>query len=220
MPNFQRDPSYYKPPRARAEYFFPSFRLGEVPWSPRTLLRFGRVLPKLSSTTSSCSHLTSYHRPPSRIPCGYCRQTHNTMSVFSLIKPLAYLSLPVVVLHSLSKSSPIARYYVRLGLYLSTIGACSVWGAIVAVTLSVVGDRFNSNWVVARSFYAITSRLFGIKVVVEGEEYLDTRPSILVGNHQSMLDLIYIGRCASSPTTIAIRSSFGIFAESSLNAHR
>lgn len=107
------------------------------------------------------------------------------MSVFSLIKPLAYISLPVVVLHTLSNSSPVVKYYVRLGLYLSTLGVCSIWGAIVAVSMNVIGDKFNTNWVVGRSFYAITSGLFDIKVVVEGEEHLETRPSILVGNHQS-----------------------------------
>lgn len=116
------------------------------------------------------------------------------MSVFSLIKPLAYISVPVFVLHTLSNASPIARYYVRLGLYLSTLGVCSIWGAIVAVGMNVIGERFNTNWVVARSFYALTSRMFDIKLVVEGEEYLDTRPSILVGNHQSMLDILYLGR--------------------------
>jgi len=116
------------------------------------------------------------------------------MSVFSLFKPLAYVSLPVLVLHRLSNSSPIARYYVRLGIYLSTLGVCSVWGAIVAIGMGVAGERYNVNWVVARSFYALASTVMDIKLVVEGEEYLDTRPSILVGNHQSMLDILYLGR--------------------------
>lgn len=72
-----------------------------------------------------------------------------------------------------------------------------MWGAIVAVGMNIVGDRYNTNWVVARSFYALASRALDITIMVEGEEYLDTRPSILVGNHQSMLDILYIGRCVS-----------------------
>lgn len=139
------------------------------------------------------------------------------MSVFSLIKPLAYISLPVFVLHTLSNVSPVARYYVRLGLYLSTLGVFSVWGAVVAVGLNIAGDKFNTNWVVARSFYGLVSRMFDIHLVLEGEEHLDTRPSILVGNHQSMLDILYIGRyVVSSPS--GLRST-KCRTECSRNAH-
>lgn len=79
-------------------------------------------------------------------------------------------------------------------MYLSTLGVLSAWGAIVAVGMNIIGDRYNVNWVVARSFYLVASRVVGIKIEVEGEEYLETRPSILVGNHQSMLDILYLGR--------------------------
>lgn len=116
------------------------------------------------------------------------------MSIFSLIKPLAYLSLPVFVLHTLSQSSPIVRYYVRLSLYLSSLGICSAWGAFISIPMSIVGRRFDINWVVARTFYLIGGKASGIDIVVEGEEYLDTCPAIFVGNHQSMLDILYIGR--------------------------
>lgn len=117
------------------------------------------------------------------------------MSVLSLIlKPLAYLGLPVFLLHTASRSSPVARYYVRLTLYLSTIGLCSAWGAVVSFAMALAGQRFNVNWVIARTFYAVASRVMDIKISVEGEEHLDTRPAVLVGNHQSMLDILYLGR--------------------------
>lgn len=60
--------------------------------------------------------------------------------------------------------------------------------------MSLVGRRFDINWVVARTFYLIGGKASGIDIVVEGEEYLDTCPAIFVGNHQSMLDILYIGR--------------------------
>ncbi|KAF9809834.1 hypothetical protein IEO21_07234 [Rhodonia placenta] len=111
-----------------------------------------------------------------------------------IAKPLAYVSLPVFALHTLSKSSPIARYYVRLALYLSTLGVCSAWGVVCAVGMSLIGRRLDVFFVVARSFYALASRAVDIKLVVEGAEYLDTHPAVLVGNHQSMLDILYLGR--------------------------
>ncbi|KAI0776154.1 hypothetical protein BD413DRAFT_470142 [Trametes elegans] len=117
------------------------------------------------------------------------------MSVLAtLVKPLVYLSLPAFALHTLAKANPVARYYVRIGLYLSTLGVCSVWGVICSIGMGLVGRRFDVFYVVARSFYFLASRAVGIYLVVEGEEYLETRPSVLVGNHQSMIDILYLGR--------------------------
>ncbi|KZT66046.1 1-acyl-sn-glycerol-3-phosphate-acyltransferase, partial [Daedalea quercina L-15889] len=117
------------------------------------------------------------------------------MSILSgLVKPIAYVSLPVFALHTLSKSSPIARYYVRLAVYLSTLGVCSAWGVVCAVGMSLVGRKLDVFFVVARTFYMIASRALDIRLVVEGEEHLETKPAVLIGNHQSMLDILYLGR--------------------------
>lgn len=117
------------------------------------------------------------------------------MLLSSTLRPLAYLSLPLVLGHELSSRSTIARYYIRLLLYLSTLGVCSVWGVIVSVTMSLLGQRFNINYITARSFYIIASRILGIRFSVEGEEHLTSLgPAVLVGNHQTMLDILYLGR--------------------------
>ncbi|EPS98733.1 hypothetical protein FOMPIDRAFT_1024484 [Fomitopsis schrenkii] len=111
-----------------------------------------------------------------------------------LVKPLAYVSLPVFALHTLSKSSPVARYYVRLAVYLSTLGVCSAWGVVCAVGMSIVGRKLDVFFVVARTFYMLASRALDIRLVVEGGEHLETKPAVLIGNHQSMLDILYLGR--------------------------
>lgn len=113
----------------------------------------------------------------------------------ALVKPLAYLSLPAFAIHALANANPAIRYYVRIGLFLSTLGVCSVWGVICSIGMGLVGRRFDVFYVIARSFYYLTSPAIGVRLVVEGEEYLDTRPSVLVGNHQSMFDILYLGRC-------------------------
>lgn len=128
------------------------------------------------------------------------------MSVFSMIKPLAYLSLPVFAIHTLAKANPVVRYYYRVGIWLSTLGLCSMWGILVALGMNVVDNAYNVNFVVARSFYALASRALDLKVVIEGEEYLDTRPAVLVGNHQSMLDIIVLARCALTHSLIDIHA--------------
>ena len=116
--------------------------------------------------------------------------------VTALFKPLAYVSVPYLLLKYATDSNPTARYYFRVVVYYSALGFCSVWGMIVAAGMSLAGHRFDINWVVARSFYTLAGKLLDIKFVVEGEEHLDTRPAILVGNHQSVLDILFLGRYA------------------------
>ena len=115
--------------------------------------------------------------------------------LMTLALRLAYVSLPLYLLKLMSDQSPITRYYFRLGLYVSTVGVCSIWGVATSIVMTLIGRRFDINYVVARTFYAIISRVIGITYTVEGEHHLDTKPAVLLGNHQSMLDVIFLGRC-------------------------
>ncbi|KAJ9110506.1 hypothetical protein QFC22_006727 [Naganishia vaughanmartiniae] len=65
--------------------------------------------------------------------------------------------------------------------------------------------RLNINYLTARSFYYLCSPLVGVKIEVEGREYLDEvlakakrgekgGSAVLVGNHQSFMDILYLGR--------------------------
>ncbi|KAI0303997.1 1-acyl-sn-glycerol-3-phosphate-acyltransferase [Russula brevipes] len=130
------------------------------------------------------------------------------MSFIALIlKPLAYLGLPAYLIHRLSQTSPLIRYYVRNVLYVCSLGFCSTLGFCAALPLSLVGRRYDVNYVVARTFYAIFSRLSGIQIVVEGEEHLQMRPCVFLGNHQSMLDVLYLGSLFPSGTRIMAKKS-------------
>jgi len=117
------------------------------------------------------------------------------MSFLALvIKPLAYISVPVIVLRTVASASSVGRYYAQLTLYLGTLVVASTWGVFVAVGMTLIGRRDDVNYVVARSFYAIASRILDVRVEVEGEEHLQTRPVVMVSNHQSVLDILYLGR--------------------------
>ncbi len=155
-------------------------------WSSESRCRF-RLRPR---ALTFCRRLLASSLSPSS------PATRPAMSLLtSIIKPLVYVSLPVFALKTFADTSPVARYYVRIGLYLSTLGVCSLWGVICSIGMGLTGHRFDVFYVVARSFYYLASRVISIRLVVEGEEYLETRPSVLVGNHQSMLDILYLGRC-------------------------
>ncbi|GLB34201.1 putative 1-acyl-sn-glycerol-3-phosphate acyltransferase family protein [Lyophyllum shimeji] len=125
----------------------------------------------------------------------------------SLVKPLAYLSLPVILLRSIAATSSTGRYYVRQGVYvgtLMTLAACSV---VVAAGMSIVGKQFDVNYVVARTFYAVARRVLQVEIEVEGEEHLDGRPGVLMANHQTMLDIIVVGRLMPKQTSIMAKKS-------------
>ncbi|WWC57935.1 uncharacterized protein I303_100470 [Kwoniella dejecticola CBS 10117] len=121
-----------------------------------------------------------------------------------LLKPIALAStLAISTLGILSRKYQRARFYYHLTLYVSTLGALSVWGVIVSILATISGQRLNINYLVARSFYLTCSPAVGISFEVEGEEHLKglltarggrEQSAVLVGNHQSFLDILYLGR--------------------------
>ena len=127
---------------------------------------------------------------------------HNMSLIALILKPVAYFGLPAYLLHRLSQTSPLARYYIRNILYFCSLSFCSTLGFCTALPLSLIGRRYDVNYVVARTFYAIFSRLSGLRIVVEGEEHLQMRPCVFVGNHQSMLDVFCLGRCVVFPVCL------------------
>lgn len=118
-------------------------------------------------------------------------------ALLSLLKPVAYVSLPFIALQSSARG----RYYSRNMVYVGAVGVVATLAAFVAAGLSLVGRRFDVNHAVARTFYAIAGTALGWRVEVEGEEWLRDsndgggRPCVFMANHQSMLDLIFVGRC-------------------------
>ncbi|KAF8313408.1 1-acylglycerol-3-phosphate O [Clavulina sp. PMI_390] len=111
-----------------------------------------------------------------------------------LVSTMAYISVPLYILQVLSNRSPTTRYYFRLFLYLSALSVCSVWGVIVSIALTIAGRRFDINYVVARSFYLLCSNVMGITIDTENMHLLEDGPAIMVGNHQTMMDILYLAR--------------------------
>jgi len=85
--------------------------------------------------------------------------------------------------------------------------AIATMGIVVAAAMSLVGRRYDVNWVIARSFYTLAGNVLDIRVEVEGEEHLLTKPAILLSNHQSMLDILFVGRMMPQKTSIMAKRS-------------
>lgn len=111
------------------------------------------------------------------------------------ISTTVYLSIPLYILKVLSNRSPTTRYYYGLFVYLASLSVCCAWGVAVSIVLTILGRRYDINYYVARSFYFVGGTALGIQFEIEGEHHFDNGPAVLVGNHQTMLDILFLGRC-------------------------
>ncbi|OWZ45843.1 lysophosphatidate acyltransferase [Cryptococcus neoformans] len=126
------------------------------------------------------------------------------MGISWLLKPVALVStVALSTLGVLSRRYQRARFYFNITIYVSTLGLMSVWGVVVSILATAAGQRLNINYYVARSLYGLSAPLLGIKFEVEGEEHLEGlmtardgqhQGAVLLSNHQSFLDILYIGR--------------------------
>jgi len=112
----------------------------------------------------------------------------------SIFKPLAYVSLPVILVRQIAVSHGFGRYYARIVVYVGTLIVVASCSVVVAAGMSLVGRSTDVNYVVARIFYTLTSKALDLQIEVEGKEHLRTCPSVLMVNHQSILDVLVIGK--------------------------
>ncbi|TFK70972.1 acyltransferase-domain-containing protein [Pluteus cervinus] len=131
------------------------------------------------------------------------------MGFFSfIVKPIAYISIPVFLIRSLSSSSPTGEYYARVTVYLSAMSLVAACSAMMAIPMAAVGKQYDVQHAVARTFYFVVGQLMDLNVKVEGEENLEKGlPGIIMSNHQSMLDVFVIGRLMPKRATIMAKES-------------
>ncbi|KAL0070192.1 1-acylglycerol-3-phosphate O-acyltransferase [Marasmius tenuissimus] len=132
-------------------------------------------------------------------------------SFFSKVfRPLAYLSIPVILIRGFAMSTPNGRYYVRLGVYVASMTMVATFSAVIGAVMAIAGHRYDVNFVVARTFYFLGSNVLGITIEVEGEEHLNTRPALYMSNHQSMLDILFVARTMPKKASIMAKKSIQI----------
>ncbi|ORY21988.1 transferase [Naematelia encephala] len=94
-------------------------------------------------------------------------------------------------------------FRLRVALYTIILLCVSFFSLLIATVATLLGKRLNTNYYVARTFLHTAGPLMGWKFEVEGEEHLwsledigdgQNRSSVLVGNHQSFVDILYLGR--------------------------
>ncbi|KAF7301094.1 1-acylglycerol-3-phosphate o-acyltransferase [Mycena indigotica] len=126
-----------------------------------------------------------------------------------LLSLLAYASVPLIALQYI----PSGRNLTRRVAYVVSMSLCGLMGLPYLVVMLPVGQRYSVHWAVARTFYYVAGAIFGLRVEIEGEEYLrDTNdggalPAILMANHQSMLDILPVGGTMPKRASIMSKKS-------------
>ncbi|KAI8322436.1 acyltransferase-domain-containing protein [Martensiomyces pterosporus] len=105
-----------------------------------------------------------------------------------------------------------ASYYRRCVHYTICTFIASSAGILASPIFWAIGQRASGNWLVARTFYYATLFMLGITVEIEGEEYLEeARPCVMVGNHQTMLDLVMLGRVFPKQAVILAKRALSFY---------
>lgn len=80
-------------------------------------------------------------------------------------------------------------FRLRFALYNTLLISVSFFAVFIGVIANLAGQRYNTNYYVARTFYYVAGPIIGWKYVVEGEEHFaksvtGEQPAVIVGNHQ------------------------------------
>lgn len=105
-----------------------------------------------------------------------------------------YLGLTTTFFSLSYFSVPTASFYARLLASYGCLVLCATYGVFASLVLRLFGKHRISQWATARAFHYTMALATGIHFeIVDGKEYLDTRPCVLIGNHQSELDVLLLG---------------------------
>lgn len=101
-----------------------------------------------------------------------------------------------------------ASFYARLLSSYGSLILCATYGVIASIALRLVGKHRISQWATARAFHYTMGLTTGVHFeIVEGKEYLNTRPCVLIGNHQSELDVLLLGAIFPPYCSVTAKSS-------------
>ncbi|CAG7947248.1 unnamed protein product [Penicillium nalgiovense] len=104
-----------------------------------------------------------------------------------------------VSLFAIGQKVPRAAFAARCLASYGSLLVSAAYGVIVSICLRLVGYGRISQWAAGRSFKWMMRVTAGVTFeVVEGAEYLATRPAVFIGNHQTELDVLMLG-CVFPP---------------------
>lgn len=105
------------------------------------------------------------------------------------------VTIPTLYLLSSVTGNPLPSFIGRVLASWLALFLCAVYGTFASATLNVVGYGGLGQWTTARSFKWTMLLFTGVWFEIEDpHDYLGkTRPAVLVGNHQTELDVCMLG---------------------------
>lgn len=101
-----------------------------------------------------------------------------------------------------------ASFYARILVSYLALIICAIYGLLVSVFLRPFGRHRIAQYLTARAFKYSMWFSTGIRFeIVSGLEHLSTRPCVIIGNHQSELDVLLIGEIFPPYTSVSAKSS-------------
>jgi lysophosphatidate acyltransferase len=122
---------------------------------------------------------------------------------------LIALDMGLFVLSTLLPRVALLSFLARLlSSYLSLL-ICATYGVLASVALRAVGQHRLAQWATARSFDFVMRYTTGVRfIIIEGEEHLTTkRPMVIIGNHQTELDVLFLGRIFPKYCSVTAKKS-------------
>lgn len=131
--------------------------------------------------------------------------------LFILLTATTVLTLTVHLLLFLSRSlkQPALEFYARSIASFAALFICATYGTIASACLNVVGYGGLGQWTTARAFKYTMLLFTGVWFEIEDEgDWLNTtRPAVFVGNHQTELDVLFLGHMFPKYCSVTAKKS-------------
>ena len=102
---------------------------------------------------------------------------------------VAYLLLGYILLIAFRYVTPVlpqkVRFFINAGFLHLLLLVAVFYGLILSLALRVIGRNGLSLWSCCRFYVWMMTTVTGINIVIEGLEYLNSRPGVLIMNHQT-----------------------------------
>jgi len=118
------------------------------------------------------------------------------------------VSIPTLHLLASVTHAPVLSFAARSIASFSALILCACYGVVASVILRLVGYGGLGQWTTARAFKWVMWALTGVEfVITDKHSALKVRPGILIGNHQTELDVLMLGCVFPKYTSVTAKSS-------------
>jgi lysophosphatidate acyltransferase len=121
---------------------------------------------------------------------------------------LGYAAL-TIFFYAMSLVVPQAAFAARaLASYVSLL-IVAAYGVFASIFLTLIGKQGIAQWAVGRSFHYLMLYTTGVEFVIEDPDNVlgTTRPAVFVGNHQTELDVLMLGRMFPKYCSVTAKAS-------------